>query len=156
MGESEINEQPKNTSVTEDLYSAGHSLWNAAWKINEAQAKVAVGAAQTVGQFVEEHPGEVLVAATTGLPGLVAMKGAQELYAENKEDLAPIVDVAADAGQALLNEATQISMNSPKRLWENIKEKPLTMAGEFLINPVLPVFHSMLSAAVIPETQKPG
>lgn len=156
MGESELNEQPKNTTITEDLYSAGQSLWNAAWKVNEAQTKAVVATAQTVGQFVQEHPGEVLVTATTGLPGLVAMKGAQELYAENKEDLAPIVNVAAEAGQAMLTEATQISMNAPRRLLDNVREKPLTMAGEFLINPVLPVFHSIVSAAVKPGTQKPG
>jgi hypothetical protein len=156
MGESEICEQPKNTSISEDLYSAGSHLWNAVWKINEVQAKAVVGAAQTVGQFVEDHPAEVIVTASTGLPGLAVMKGGQELYAENKDDIAPVMNEAACAGQALLTEATQISMDSSRRLADNFREKPLTMAAEFLINPVLPAFHSLVSAAIKPEAQKPG
>lgn len=154
MGESELSEQPKNTTISEDLYSAGSHLWSAVWKINEVQAKAVVGAAQSVGQFVEDHPSEVIVTAATGLTGLAAMKGGQELYAENKDDIAPVINEAARAGQAFLTEATQISMDSSRRLAANVREKPLTMAAEFLINPVLPAFHSAVSAAVKPETHK--
>lgn len=154
MGESEISEQPKQTTATEDLYSAGRHLWDAAWKINEAQVKAVVGAAQTVGQFVQEHPGEVAVTAVAGLPGLAVMKGGQEIYAENKDDLAPIVKGAADAGQMIVSGVEQVSASTAKRLQENMAQKPVTSALELVVSPILPVVHASVSAAVRPGGNK--
>lgn len=145
MGEIENSSKP--TGIGQDLYDAGSHLLSAVWKVNEAQVKAVVG----TGQFIAEHPTEAVVTVTTGPGGLVAMKAGQELYAENEKDLAPILDTVASAGQAFFSEASTLAMDSSKRLQNNISEKPLTMATELLICPVLPLFHSVISAAARPE-----
>lgn len=62
------------------------------------------------------------------------------LYRENKKELDPIIDVTEKV-------AFEVSTGSLPRLAENIVNKPLTTALEFVLCPALPFLHASVSAA---------
>lgn len=117
----------KETTAVEDLSDAGRSMWDAVWKAGQAETKAVVGTAQTLGQL--------------------AMKPGQILYAENKNELASIVDGAVDVGNKMLSGAARVSQS----LNDNLTHKPLTSFLEFGVNPLLPFMHA--SAAALGEHQ---
>ncbi|MBI2809396.1 MAG: hypothetical protein HYX67_01000 [Candidatus Melainabacteria bacterium] len=148
-----VNELGHNMSeVGNHLLKAAGNWVSIAWQEKQMEADAAIAA----GKFIAEHPTEAVVTATTGPGGLAAMKVGQKIYAENEKDLAPVVDAASKAGQALYNEASTLAMDSSQRLRTNATEKPVTTVAELLINPVLPLFHSVVSAVARPEARTPA
>ncbi len=65
------------------------------------------------------------------------------VYRENKKELDPVIETA----ERIAMEANTMPLRSLERLGENIVDKPLTTALEFLVFPGLPVLHASLSAA---------
>lgn len=132
-------EQPQETTVFDDLNSAGSHLWNAIWKVNEAEVRAVVGTAQAVQKVADEHPAEAAVTGVAGLPGLAALKVNQQVYAENKDFLEPVVNGVADAGKFVISSVAGVCEHASERLSDNFKNKPLTSALEFVIHPILPM-----------------
>ena len=146
-----VNDLGHNLSeVGNHLLKAAGNWVNIAWQEKQMEAEAVIAA----GKFVGDHPDAAL--AVINPVALVAKKAGEEIYAENQRDLAPMVDAASKAGQALYNEASTLAADSSQRLRANAVEKPLTTLGEFVICPVLPLFHSVVSAVANPEVRTPA
>lgn len=65
------------------------------------------------------------------------------VYRENKQELDPVIETAG----RIAMEANTMPLRSLERLGENIVNKPLTTALEFIVFPGLPALHASLSAA---------